>query len=171
MKKTLLILRHAKSSWKEPGLADHDRPLNKRGRRDAPRIGELVRARSLVPDLILSSTAVRARTTAEMVAEACGYSHAIELSRELYGAGPEACVQALRDLYYDDDRVLLVGHNPGIGQLATALTGDGDPDARAALEQGYPTGALASLSLDGSWYELGPGQATITAFVRPRMLE
>ena len=87
--KLLLILRHAKSSWKDPDLDDHDRPLNKRGRRDAPRMGRLLRKEDLLPDLILSSTAVRARMTAEMVADASRYRGPLEfmphIQREMIG--------------------------------------------------------------------------------------
>ena len=83
--KTLLLLRHAKSSWKHPELADHDRPLNKRGKRDAPSIGQLVSDKGLVPDLIMSSTAKRARKTARAVAKASGYKGKIELTPTFYG--------------------------------------------------------------------------------------
>ena len=88
--KTLLILRHAKSDWETPDVADHDRPLNGRGKRDAPRMGRLLRDENLVPDLIISSTAKRARKTAKLVAEASGYEGEIRLAETLYLAGPEA---------------------------------------------------------------------------------
>ena len=90
--KTLLILRHAKSSWKQPGFADHDRPLNRRGNRDAPRVGLLLRRQALTPDLIVSSTAERARATAVQVAESVVYGSPVELDRQLYLAEPGAIV-------------------------------------------------------------------------------
>ncbi|MEW5867886.1 MAG: histidine phosphatase family protein [Chloroflexota bacterium] len=133
--KTLLVLRHAKSSWKEADLSDHDRPLNKRGKRDAPRMGELLRQEDLVPDLILSSTAKRARTTAELVAEASGYEGEIQLLRDLYAAGAEAFVEALQHVSSKYDCVMVVGHNPGLEELLEALTGDYETLPTAALGQ------------------------------------
>ena len=87
--RTLLILRHAKSSWANNRLADHARPLNKRGKLDAPRMGQLLRREELMPDLVISSTAERALTTAEMAALACGYEAAIRVTRDFYHADPE----------------------------------------------------------------------------------
>jgi phosphohistidine phosphatase len=91
--KTLLVLRHAKSSWKNANLADFDRPLNKRGKRDAPRMGELLRREGIVPDLIISSSAERALTTAEAVALACGYDLEIQTTRQLYHAWPDDYIE------------------------------------------------------------------------------
>ena len=88
--KSLLILRHAKSSWKHPELSDHNRPLSKRGKNDAPRMGNLLKKEKLIPDMIISSTAIRAHLTAEAVAKACGYKAEVTLNRSLYAAGPEA---------------------------------------------------------------------------------
>src|SRR6266487_357541 len=96
--KSILVLRHAKSSWKQPELADHDRPLNKRGKRDAPLVGRLLKKKGLVPDNIISSTAMRARATAEAVAKASGYKGEITFNRSLYAAGPQAYIDALQDL-------------------------------------------------------------------------
>src|SRR5437870_2049014 len=114
--KSVLVLRHAKSSWKHPELADQDRPLNKRGKRDAPRMGRILKKERLVPDIIISSTAVRARATAEAVAKASGYQRDITFNRSLYAAGPQAYIDALHDLD-DNVRVLIVGHNPGLEEL------------------------------------------------------
>jgi phosphohistidine phosphatase len=136
--KTLLILRHAKSSWKNAGLADHDRPLNKRGQRDAPRVGRRLRDENLTPDLILSSTAKRALDTAEAVAEASGYEGEIESRPDLYMADPEAYLRALRGLSDDFQCVMVIGHNPGLEELLEALTGEA-----AAM----PTAALAHVEL------------------------
>ncbi|MRN62395.1 MAG: hypothetical protein FIO03_10205 [Nitrosopumilales archaeon] len=93
--KSLLILRHAKSSWKHPELNDHDRPLNKRGKNDAPRMGKLLQKEKLIPDVILSSTAIRASATAESVVKACGYKGEVTLKRSLYAAGAETYLQLL----------------------------------------------------------------------------
>jgi phosphohistidine phosphatase len=133
--KTVLVLRHAKSSWKEPNLADHDRPLNKRGKDAAPRMGELIRAEGLVPDLILTSSAKRALTTAQLVAEASGYDGEIQVSRDLYAAGPEEFIDALCALSDDLETVLVVGHNPGLEELLEALTEEAPAMSTAALAQ------------------------------------
>ena len=136
--KTLLLLRHAKSSWKETELADHDRPLNKRGRRTAPLIGELLQAEDLIPDLILCSSAVRTHDTALLVAEACSYRGEIKQIHELYLAGPQAYVEVLRQVADEHERLLVVGHNPGVEMLIKALTGEATA---------MPTAALATMEL------------------------
>ena len=109
--KTLLILRHAKSSWADPGMADHDRPLNARGKRDAPRMGRLIAEQGLHPDIIVSSTAKRARSTAKRVIEAGGLTCPKCLLDELYLAAPETYINTLRQLDDTSQRVLAVGHN------------------------------------------------------------
>ena len=125
--KSLLILRHAKSSWKHPELTDHDRPLNKRGKRDAPRMGEILRSEHLIPEAIISSTAARAHATAEAVAKASGYKGEVTLNRSLYAVGPEAYLDVLHDLSDDYVRVLIVGDNPGLEELVEMLTGETHP--------------------------------------------
>jgi phosphohistidine phosphatase len=120
--KTLLVLRHAKSDWGDFSLADHDRPLAKRGKKDAPKMGELIREQSLTPDLILSSTAKRAHHTAELVAEACGYEGEILLSRDMYHAGPEGYIEAINEMAENEEILMIVGHNPGMEQLVDVLT-------------------------------------------------
>jgi phosphohistidine phosphatase len=136
--KTLLVMRHAKSSWKNPSLDDHDRPLKKRGRRAAPRMGKLLLAENLVPDKMLCSTAVRTVETARLVAEACGYHGPIQSLRELYLAAPESYVDALQQIGEAPGRVLLIGHNPGLEQLVEGLSG-------RTLE--LPTAALVLIRL------------------------
>ena len=136
--KTLLVLRHAKSSWDDAALDDHERPLNKRGRRDAPRMGELVREHGLIPDVVISSDAVRARLTAEAVVEAARYAGAILLDRRLYLAGPADILSLLRTVGEKAETVMIVGHNPGLEELVAQLTGDW---------QDLPTAALAQIVL------------------------
>ena len=131
--KTLLLLRHAKSSWKHPELADHDRPLNRRGKQTALVIGALLQEEDLIPDLILSSSAVRAHTTALIIAKACAYQGEIQKTRELYLADPEAYVEVLRQVAEKHGRVLVVGHNPGLEALIETLTGEGIVMPTAAL--------------------------------------
>jgi len=144
--KSLLILRHAKSSWKHPELTDHDRPLNKRGKRDAPRMGKILRSEHLIPEAIISSTAARAHVTAEAVAKASGYKGKIVLIHSLYAAGPEAYLKVLHELSDHYKRVLVVGHNPGLEELLEMFTDE---------TQIMPTCTLAHVkfSID-SWIEL-----------------
>lgn len=144
--KSLLIMRHAKSNWDDPNLEDRERPLNKRGKRDAPRMGALLRTENLLPDLLICSTAVRARRTAELVIEHSGFKGEFRLRDDLYAADAETCLNILRRLPDDCQRVLLVGHNPGLEQLVGTLT-----DAWERL----PTAALAVVSLPvEGWQEL-----------------
>lgn len=133
--KTLLVLRHAKSSWKDPELADYQRPLNKRGKRDAPKVGRLLREDDLVPELILSSPAHRARATAEMVAEESGYEGEIEYFPEFYPGDPEAYLHVLSRLPNEYRYVMVIGHNPGLEELLETLTGDSIRLPTAALAQ------------------------------------
>lgn len=159
----LLVLRHAKSSWADPGQADHDRPLNGRGKADAPRMGELLAARDLVPDVIISSTAKRARQTAKRVAEASGYDGLPVLTDRLYHADVEDCIAVLQGLAGDAARVMLVGHNPGLSELVEALCEAGEH---------LPTAALAHIALSiAAWSELDehtPGR--LLSLWRPREL-
>ena len=144
--KTLLLLRHAKSSWKHPELADHDRPLNKRGRRDAPRMGDLLNDMGLVPDLIVSSTAARARSTAEAVAERCANAGPLHLTHDLYHADPATGLEVVREYARDETSVMWVGHNPGLEWCLHLLTGRDDA---------MPTAALAHVQLDiAEWPDL-----------------
>lgn len=121
--KTLLILRHAKSSWKFPDLADHDRPLNGRGKRDAPLIGRILSEENLIPDLIVTSSAVRAHATAKKVAKASGYRGQIEIESSLYRGGPPAYLDVVRNQLDRNEKLLLVGHNPDVEQILNKFTG------------------------------------------------
>lgn len=144
--KTLLILRHAKSSWGKPELPDHERPLNKRGKHDAPRVGKLLREEGLVPDVILSSTARRARETAERVIETSGFEGNLLLIPEFYHGSYEAMLELLREVPEDADNVMVVGHNPELEEFIQELA-----DEYARL----PTAALAKVELPiQKWSEL-----------------
>jgi len=145
--KTLLIMRHAKSSWKDENLADHDRPLKKRGEYDAIQMGERIRKQGLTPQRIITSTAKRALKTAELFAEACHYEARIIATRQFYGAEPEDFVEVLRQLDDEDERVMIVGHNPDLEMLLEMLTG--------TLES-LPTASIAQITLPiERWAELG----------------
>ena len=145
--KTLLLLRHAKSSWKDPDLPDHDRPLNKRGQNDAPRMGKLLKDEELIPDLIMSSTAARAKKTAELVAKKCKYKGEIVLNHSLYGAEPADYLKILEGLSDTYKVVLLVGHSPSVEEIVEVLTGSSDVI--------MPTCSLAHIRLPiQNWDEL-----------------
>jgi len=160
--KLLSILRHAKSSWKESGLDDHDRPLNKRGHRDAPRMGRLLREKGLLPGVILSSTARRARETALHVSREAGFPGEVRFSRRLYLAGPDAYLEVLGQLPGDVGHALVIGHNPGLEQLLAALVGEAHE---------LPTAALAVVELPPeSWAGLQAGGGRLRQLWRPRDL-
>lgn len=137
--KTLLLMRHAKSSWRDARLDDHERPLNGRGRRAAPIMARLLQERGLSPDHILTSSAVRAQDTARTVAEELGYQGPFEVTRGLYLADVKSYLTAIADLPRAAVRPLLVGHNPGISELVLTLTG---------TEVDMPTAAIALVELD-----------------------
>jgi phosphohistidine phosphatase len=160
--KTLLMLRHAKSSWDDSSLDDHERPLNGRGERDAPRMGALIRKQRLLPDLVISSDAARARTTAAAMAAAAGYTGETLLDARLYHASVGEILSVLRSVpRAAANRVMIVGHNPGLEELVAQLTGQ---------REAFPTAALAQITLpiDG-WSELDSStRGTLVGLWRPR---
>ncbi len=133
--KTLFLLRHAKSSWKQPEMNDHDRPLNKRGKKEAPLVGKYLKANNLVPDLILSSTARRAHDTAEAVAEESGFEGQVDFYQDLYLSEIACYLDILQSLPDTANRVLVVGHNPDLEELLTLLTDATEHMTTAALAQ------------------------------------
>lgn len=161
--KTLLLLRHAKSSWKNMNLTDFERPLNKRGVRDAPRMGKLLRRENLVPELIITSSAERALATAESVALASGYEGELEPTRRLYHADPDTYIEVLQEVQEEYARVMVVGHNPGMEDLLEDLT--------EAWEK-MSTGAVAVIRLPiDDWGDLTnetPGE--LVSIWRPKEL-
>ena len=161
--KTLLILRHAKSSWKDVTQADHDRPLNKRGLSDAPRMGQLLRDEDLLPDLIITSTARRALMTVEGLVEASGYDGEVHLTNDFYHASTEAILAVLSQVPDDFQRVMVVGHNPGLEALLDVLTGE---------YLRIPTAALTQVSLSiQCWAEIGDDiMGVLVDFWRPKEL-
>lgn len=144
--KTLLLMRHARSSWKDPKLADSERPLTGRGRLTAPQVGLLLQEQELVPQLILSSTALRARQTVEFAAAGAGFTGEVQYLSSLYLAEPETCLGVLSVVPDEFERVMIVGHNPGLESLVQILS-------RRIV--GLPTGKLAYISLPlQSWKDL-----------------
>jgi phosphohistidine phosphatase len=162
--KTLLLMRHAKSSWDDPDLEDHDRPLNERGVRDAPRMGALLSREGLVPDCIVTSTAIRAVTTAELVARECRFEKPVEVTADLYHAGENDWRQQIRQLSDEDSLVLCVGHNPGLEDFLAGWIG---------RYVRMPTAAIARLNFDEpGWSDVaGRSSATLEDLWRPRDLE
>ena len=170
--KTLLLLRHAKSSWDEEPLRDFDRPLAPRGRKAAARMGRLLAERGLVPDHILCSTARRARETYDGVAPKLPRSAEITFEDRLYMAEPATLLRLVRRLPDDADTVLLIGHNPGLEQFARQLAGSGDGDALGRMAHKFPTAALAVLRFDRDrWSDLALSDGRLEAFVAPRELD
>ena len=170
MSLTLILIRHAKSSWDDPLQADHDRPLNDRGRDAAPKIGQWLAGRDLTPQTVLSSPARRTQETWSAIATTLLANDTVgpELifTSRLYHASPERMLGVLREA--KGDVVALIGHNPGIGSLAWSLCQT--PPAHSKF-QFYPTGATLILRFDAnSWAEIGPGQGQVEGFVVPRDL-
>jgi phosphohistidine phosphatase len=165
----LLLLRHAKSSWADAGLRDHERPLNARGREAAPRVGRYLDREGLVPDLVLCSSA---RRTCETVARLrLPEKVPVEVSHDLYLGSPDAVLDLVRQVDDTVATLLVVGHNPTTHELALTLAGAGDADLVDDLARRFPTGALAGLAFDGDWRSLDAGAARLERFVAPRDLD
>lgn len=168
--KQLFVLRHAKSSWDDPALADHDRPLAPRGRRAVQTLAEHFRTNGIKPALVFCSSSRRTRETLDGIG--VGGQHLIE--PDLYAAGAPEVLERLRSVSDDIDSVMVVGHNPAMQTLVLRLVGaENGADDDANLEQlkrKFPTGALATITFDGSWSELSPGSARLSAYVRPKSL-
>lgn len=168
--KQLFLLRHAKSSWDDPGLDDHERPLASRGRRAVQILGEHLRENDIRPVLVLCSTSRRTRETLEGVAP--GGETLIEA--ELYHADAEQLLDRLRRVSDDVESVMVIGHNPTLQitalRLSEAGASNGDGSHRAQISQKFPTGALATLSFECQWRELGPGCARLVDYVRPKAI-
>ncbi len=169
--KTILLLRHAKSAWSDASLSDHDRPLSRRGERAAKALADHLADQSPRPDLILCSTATRARQTLAPLVALWSPAPPISLEKALYLAPENVLMARLRQLPDDVGAVMLIGHNDGIWQLGEALAGTGKATTLAALREKFPTGALATLRVPVEhWSDLAAGTAELSGFVRPRDL-
>jgi phosphohistidine phosphatase len=189
MTRRLVLLRHAKSAW--PDVPDHERPLAGRGRRDAPAVGRWLHEAGLTPDRVLCSTAQRTRETWQLAeAEIAGGRQGgkpqagkprVTYADEVYAASPQTLLDLVRRTAAATDSLLLIGHNPGIQDLALLLAdpaadaGNADagdtgtaPRERAAVK--FPTAAVAVLEFTGAWSRLGPEKALLVTFVTPRDL-
>lgn len=170
-RRRLYLLRHAKSSWDDPEQRDFDRPLAKRGRQAASAVGRAMKRRGLQPDLVLCSTAARAAETWRRVAAELPAEPPVRWLRSLYLAAPSRQLERLRAVEDSVETLLLVGHNPGIENLAVQLAGHGsDERALERLSAKYPTAALAGFELEGPWSELAPGGARLVEFTTPKDL-
>jgi phosphohistidine phosphatase len=168
----LLLLRHAKSSWSDAGSADRDRPLNARGRRAAATMRGAMLELGLVPDLILVSPALRTMETMRAL-EPWDDTPLVEPREDLYLAGETKLLAALREVAETVRTVLLIGHNPGLHDLAVALTDPRRSSERfvSAVRDGFPTGALAEFSVTGPWSRLEPRGNRLMRFLTPRALD
>ncbi len=165
----LHLLRHAKSSWADPGREDRDRPLAPRGRRAARRLAGHLRDLGVRPDLVLCSPAVRTRQTLELVQPGLGAGVDVRFEEELYAASADGLLDRLRQLPESAGAALVVGHNPGLQELVLLLARRGSLRERAAAH--FPTAALATLSFGaGGWAGLTRSGAELVSYVVPREL-
>ena len=167
--RTLYVLRHAKSDWSDSSLRDFDRPLNERGRKAAKTIGKELGKRKISPDLVLASPAVRAKETLERVQHAHGSSFDIVEDARIYMAEPDALIDLVRSAPDRANRLMIVGHNPGLQQLVLALAKPGELRDEAAEK--FPTAALAGMQFAAEhWSGVAPGDGVLEILLRPRDL-
>jgi phosphohistidine phosphatase len=161
--KTLLLLRHAKSSWKNGNMRDFDRPLNNRGTKAAPMIGRLIRKKKLRPDVVLSSSAERARQTAALVLKSAQLKTDLRHDERIYEAGAPRLLEIVSQIDDDADVAMLVGHNPGLEELLEDLTGEA---------RHLPTAALARIELDvEKWDNVHEGAGRVEWLIKPKDLK
>lgn len=170
--KTLILMRHAKSAWDAGDIADHDRPLSERGRTAAPLMGRWLLEQKLAPDLVLSSTALRATETLDLLRPYLPAKVRVEKAGCLYMALPREMLAVLAKVKDAEvSTILLVGHNPGIGSLAHWLSAQGAPKCLDRMQDKFPTGAVAVIDFDiASWRELDDEQGRLRAFKTPKDL-
>jgi len=167
---SLALLRHAKSSWDAADLDDFDRPLNARGRAAAPIMGEALRSFPFVPQVILCSPAKRTRETLQLIEPDLPQPHEpVLFDDQLYLTNAETLLDCLRKVSTSAKAVLMIGHNPGLHELALTLAGRGDAKSLTRLEDKFPTAALAILSFpETSWRDVGATAGCLEAFITPR---
>jgi phosphohistidine phosphatase len=169
---TLSLLRHAKSSWSKPGLEDFERPLNDRGETAAPRMGAFMARRGLAPDLIVCSTAVRARQTLNLMLPYLKGAPELVYEDALYLATSAAMLKRLHKVEPGVRHAMIVGHDPGMHALAVELAGTGSPDDLARLAEKFPTAGLAVLVFEvRAWREVHWGGGRLELFTAPRRLQ
>ncbi|MEE1930641.1 histidine phosphatase family protein [Streptomyces sp. TRM 70351] len=162
----MVLLRHAKADW--PEVADHERPLAERGRKDAPAAGDWLAAQGISPDLTLCSTATRARETWKLAVPQLPRRPRTVYEERLYDASPGELIAVVNEVPDDVRELLLVAHNPGMQGLAEVLAGSADEEVgRRMAERGFPTSAMAVLTVPGPWKSVEPGAARLTDFWAP----
>jgi phosphohistidine phosphatase len=168
----LMLLRHAKSDWSRPGVADHERPLNPRGRKAAPKVGAYMARHDLVPDLVIASAATRVRETLDLAFAAFKTAPKVTHDARVYEAEAGALLDVLKETPRKVQSLLLAGHNPGLADLAALLIAAGKAETRTRLAAKFPTAALAVIdfTFDG-WSKLRPGSGRLERFVVPRGLK
>ncbi len=167
--KTIILLRHAKSSWDEAGTPDFERPLSPRGKRACAAVRTALGRLGAAPELVLCSLARRTQETLRRIAPALAGGPDVIVERRLYLASAKKLLERLQALEAEPDSVLLLGHNPGLQRLAVELAGRGEAAALKRLAAKFPTAALAELSFPGkSWRELEPGSAELVSLWSPK---
>lgn len=168
MPRSIVLLRHAKADW--PDVADHDRPLADRGRKDAPAAGEWLAGHGIAPQLALCSTAVRTRETWRLVAPHLPHRPRTLYEDRLYDASPGEIVAVVNEVPDETQDLLVVGHNPGMHAVADLLAADSeDAEAAAGLSRGFPTSGIAVIRFVGSWKSVEPGVGTLSSFWGPHL--
>lgn len=161
--RALYLLRHAKSSWKEANLADFERPLSGRGRRASETIGQLLKSKEITLDLVVSSPAVRARQTIELVLRAAKMRPELRFDERIYEATAGRLLEVVSQVENEHKALLLVGHNPGMQELLLLLTGQNEE---------YPTATLTKIAFKNQkWAEVGSKKGGLEWIVRPKQLE
>ncbi|MGX5667206.1 SixA phosphatase family protein [Rhizobium daejeonense] len=166
----LILLRHAKSDWPD-GVDDKKRPLADRGRKAASLMGDYLEREGLVPDLVLVSTAERTQQTWGRVKKAFSQAPEVRDADAIYEAPAETLMSVLKGVEPVFRVVMMIGHNPGMEDLAVKLIGGGDPDARRRISEKYPTGGLAVIDFTAdTWQAIGSASGVLERFVTPRSL-
>lgn len=170
MKRRLFLLRHAKSSWDDLAIPDHDRPLNKRGRKAAIAMRQFIRAAKIKPDLVCVSSARRTMQTLEALAP-WRRPPPVEVMDELYLASAQKIMELARGFPDSSRAVLVIGHNPGLQEFALLLASGKDDALVLRMAQAFPTGAMAQFEIDCPWSQIDEGLGQLTSFVAPRGLK
>ena len=168
---TLSIVRHAKSSWGDPGLRDIDRPLNDRGKGQAQQLGNYMSDEMIAPDLIICSSAKRARQTLKQMKKNWLSEAELIIESRLYLASPNTITALLGEYGQNHSHIMIIGHNPGLHMLAHKLAVRGDDDDLAILQEKYPTGTLCGIrSKADKWKKIGKAAGTLIYLATPRQL-